>query len=121
MTDLVLQVVMTAFTTGAVGSAVGWLASRPKTRAEAASIATDTTGKLLDRYETQHQVLTARVEELEAQLDADRQRVRDLDQHVWTLTLYARKAWSRLTRDDQDDLGPVPTLQRQSQSNRRVV
>lgn len=112
ISETVLQVVMTAFATGTVGSVVGWLAARPKTRAEVASIASETTGKLLDRLEKQNRELLGRIQELEERANDDRLRVMELDQHVWTLTLYARRAWSELGPEARDELGPVPMLYR---------
>jgi hypothetical protein len=121
--QLLLQIVAGIGGLAGLGTLVSALTSRPKVRAEATQIATQTANETtnalivqlraeIDRVKDDNDGLRERVAVLEKAEDVNDQKVRDTRSALWECWQVIKRQHSYLTDAEKAEIGPLPDIDR---------
>jgi len=94
--DLILQAILAIGGGGVVAAVINFVLTRPKIRAEAASIATSAADTMINRLQTENGRLSARIDDLEDDVRQQQDERQAVEQWAWRVQRWITRAYEEL-------------------------
>lgn len=107
--DLILQAILAIGGGGVVAAVINFVLTRPKIRAEAASIATSAADTMISRLQTENARLNIRIDDLEDDVRQQQNERQAIEQWAWRVQRWIARAYDEL-RASGSTLEPPPEL-----------
>lgn len=107
--DVILQAILAIGGGGVVAALINFVLTRPKIRAEAASIATSAADTMISRLQTENARLNTRIDDLEDDVHKHHGERQALEQWAWRVQRWIIRAYDEL-RSYGSQIEPPPEL-----------